>query len=98
VSLELIIRPVAEVEIAQAGDWYDRERPGLGTEFVLAVSDTLAAIQQNPLQYQIVWKQFRRAGVAGFPYGLIYRASDLEITVVSCFHSRRNPRVWKSRT
>ena len=86
-SLELIIRPVAEVEIAEAGDWYNRRRPGLGTEFVLAVNNTLAAVQQNPLQYQIVWRQFRRAGVGRFPYGLIYGASDTEIIVVSCFHS-----------
>ena len=95
---ELIIRPQAEAEMAEAGDWYNRERSGLGTEFVFAVSSALTAIQQNPLQYQIVWRDFRRAGVARFPYGLIYRVSDRDITVVSCFHGRRNPSTWKKRS
>jgi plasmid stabilization system protein ParE len=98
VSRDLVIRPQAEAELAEAGDWYDRERPGLGPVFVLAVSRTLAAVQQNPLQYQIVWRQYRRARVAKFPYSLIYRVSDRDITVVSCFHGRRNPTVWQRRS
>ena len=96
-SRELIIRPEAEAEIAEAGDWYDREKPGLGAEFVLAVSNTIAAIAQNPFHYQIVWRQFRRAGVARFPYGVIYRVSDEAITIVSRFHGSRNPAAWKRR-
>lgn len=95
---ELIIRPEAEAEIAEAGDWYNRENPRLRADFIRAVDRTLAAIQRNPFQYQTVWKEYRRAGIARFPYGLIYRVSDRDITVVSCFHARRNPRVWKNRT
>lgn len=70
-SRELIIRREAEAEIAEAADWYNRERPGLGIDFVLAVNAALEAVQRNPFQYQIVWRQFRRAGVTRFPYGLI---------------------------
>jgi hypothetical protein len=58
VSRELIIRPEAEAEIAEAADWYDRERLGQGGEFVRAVTNTIAVIAQNPLQYQIVWESF----------------------------------------
>ena len=95
---ELIFEPEAEAEIAEAGDWYDQQNPGLGTDFVRAVDRTLAAIQQNPFQYQTVWRHFRRAGITRFPYGLTYSVSDRDITVVSCFHDRRNPKVWKKRT
>jgi len=97
VSRELIIRPEAEAEMVAAGDWYDRERPGLGIEFALAVSNTITAIERNPLQYQVVWGQFRRAGVTRFPYSLIYRVSEQSVTVISCFHGRRSPAVWKKR-
>ena len=96
-SRELVIRPEAEAEMVEAGDWYDREKPGLGIRFALAVSNTITAIERNPLQYQAVWAQFRRAGIARFPYSLIYRVSDQAIIVVSCFHGRRNPAVWKKR-
>jgi toxin ParE1/3/4 len=98
VSRALFVRPEAEAEIAEASDWYDRASSGLGAEFIRAVDNALTAIQQNPFQYQIVWRQFRRAGMARFPYGLIYRASDRDIIVVACFHGRRNPRVWRRRT
>jgi len=95
---ELIIEFEAEAEIAEAGDWYNERKPGLGTDFTHAVNHTLATIQQNPFQYQVVWRQFRRAGIARFPYGLIYVPSATDITVLSCFHDRRNPRAWKRRT
>ncbi len=97
-SRELFLRAEAEAEIAEAADWYNREKPGLGVAFVLAVNATIEAIQRNPFQYQIIWRQFRRAGVPRFPYGLIYHASERDITVVACFHGRRNPSVWKKRT
>jgi plasmid stabilization system protein ParE len=98
VNRELILGPEAEAEIAEAGDWYDQRSPGLGADFVRAVDATLVAIQQNPFQYQTIWGQFRRAGLRRFPYSLIYMASDRQITVVSCFHGRRNPKVWQERT
>jgi plasmid stabilization system protein ParE len=98
VNRELILGPEAEAEIAEAGDWYDQRSPGLGAGFVRAVDATLEAIQQNPFQYQTIWGQFRRAGLRRFPYSLIYMASDRQITVVSCFHGRRNPKVWQERT
>ena len=94
---QLVIVPLAATEIAEAGDWYNERSPGLGTGFVHAVDMALAKIQQDPFQYQIVWRQFRRAGIARFPYGLIYSVSDADITVLSCFHGKRNPNAWKGR-
>ena len=95
---ELILGPEAEAEIAEARDWYDQRRPGLGADFVHAVDAMLVTIQHSPFQYQTVWGQFRRAGLRRFPYGLIYIASDREINVVACFHGRRNPRTWQERS
>jgi toxin ParE1/3/4 len=97
VNRELFLEPEAEAEIAEASDWYNQQKLGLGTDFVLAVSSTLTAIQQNPLQYQKVWREYRRAGLGRFPYGLIYRVTERDIVVLSCFHGRRNPRVWRNR-
>jgi toxin ParE1/3/4 len=93
VNRELILGPEAEAEVAEARDWYDQRRAGLGAEFVHAVDATAAAIRQNPFQYQPIWGHFRRAGLRRFPYSLIDIASDREIAVVSCFHGRRNPKV-----
>lgn len=36
-NLELILGPEAEAEIAEGGDWYDRQNPGLRVDFIRAV-------------------------------------------------------------
>lgn len=96
-SRKLIIEPEAEAEIGEARDWYEERAFGLGMDFVRAVDLSILSIQDNPFQYQIVWRRFRRAGIARFPYGLIYNVSEDAIVVLSCFHDRRNPKIWKNR-
>ena len=39
VSHPLVIRPEAEDDLADARDWYDAQRDGLGLEFLAAVED-----------------------------------------------------------
>ena len=94
---ELIIEPEAEAEIEEASRWYDLQNPGLGADFLQAVAAALTVIQGNPFQYQIVYKQVRRAGLGRFPHGLMYVASDREVIVLACIHGRRNPRRWQNR-
>jgi plasmid stabilization system protein ParE len=93
-KFELIVEPGAEAEIAEARNWYDERSWGLGVEFVHAVDAMLVSIQQNPLKYQATFGRFRRAGLRRFPYGLIYTISENEITLVACFHGRRDPSRW----
>ena len=98
---ELILAPEAEAEIAEARDWsidwYDERGSSLGADFLVAVQAALAAITENPFQYQIVWKHYRRAGLQRFPYNVIYSASDQVIRVVACIHGRREPEIWQER-
>jgi plasmid stabilization system protein ParE len=94
----VILRPEAEAELAEAVDWYESRGKGLGADFMRAVEAALASIERNPEQHQIVKGKVRRAVLRRFPYGLIYLASQYEITVVACFHGRRDPRRWIERT
>jgi plasmid stabilization system protein ParE len=95
---KVILRPEAEAELAEAIDWYESRGKGLGADFMRAVDAAMAAIERNPEQYQIVNGQVRRAVLRRFPYGLIYVASQHEITVLACFHGRRDRRRWIERT
>jgi len=97
VTWELIIGPEAEAEIAAAQDWYDERIPGLGAEFIAAVRRIIAAIAENPFQYQIVWKNYRRAVLRRFPYLVIYAVSGDIVRVVACFHGQRDPAAWQER-
>ena len=94
----LFVEPEAEGEIDEASRWYDSHSPGLGADFLRAVDAVLAAIQDNPHQFQTIYGEVRRAGLRRYPYGLMYVVSDQDIVVVACIHGRRHPKVWQERT
>lgn len=69
----------------------------LGSGFALAVEATVEAIAERPLQFAVVYRNRRRAGVRRFPYGVFFELQEDRILVIACFHGRRNPRRWQSR-
>lgn len=44
----MIIRPEAEADLADAQDWYEQQRQGLGAEFLLCVEEVFARIDRTP--------------------------------------------------
>jgi plasmid stabilization system protein ParE len=96
-NYELIIRSEAEWDIQDAFEWYEAQTPGLGSEFVRAVDACLSGIGRNPFAYPIVYQQARRSLIRRFPYGILYVFEGETISVVACFHSKRNPKFWQDR-
>jgi plasmid stabilization system protein ParE len=96
-SRTLLFRREVAGDLAAAIVWYRNNRPGLDEDFQREFDATLAAIEQNPLQYQIVEHGMRRAMLHGFPYAVMYSVSEEQILIVGCRHSRRNPAEWKKR-
>lgn len=96
-TYRLIIRPQAELDIQDAFEWYEAKALGLSSEFIRAVDACLSAIGRNPLAYQIIYKQARQALIRRFPYRILYVFDQEIITVVACFHSKRNPKSWQAR-
>lgn len=95
--LPLILKPEAEADLADARAWYDAQRPGLGDEFLDHVGEALARIRQSPLMHARVFEDLRLTLVVRFPYAVIYRVDDDQITVVAVYHTRRDPRGWQGR-
>lgn len=93
----LLLRPEATVEIQEAREWYEQRRPGLGGEFMAAVREVLAAIEEAPQRYPVVRRDIRRAVLRRFPYSLLYTMESERTVVIACFHGKRNPRNWYSR-
>ncbi|PHJ61997.1 toxin, RelE family protein [Nostoc linckia z18] len=96
-SYQLIISPEAELDIQDAFEWYEQRDSGLGSEFVRAIDSCLALIGRNPLAYPVVYRQARRALIRRFPYGVIYVVEENVITVIACYHVKRNPKQWQNR-
>ena len=67
---------------------------GLGFEFARAIDVVIERIRRTPLTFPAFDGGFRHLMARKFPYSVIYRVTESEIVVVSCFHHRRKPGSW----
>jgi plasmid stabilization system protein ParE len=97
VTHPVVWTPEANEDLLDARAWYDNIGPDLGERFALAVETTVEAIAEHPLQFPVVYRNRRRAGVRRFPYSVFFELQENRIVVIACLHGRRNPRRWQSR-
>ena len=96
-SNRIRFRPEAEAEMIDALSWYRERGLDLARGFRQSLDSCLASIQSLPESHPVVHRDIRRALMNRFPYGLFYiREGDL-ITVLACFHAKRDPTIWKER-
>jgi plasmid stabilization system protein ParE len=97
VSHPLIIRPEAEDDLAEARDWYDAQRDGLGLEFLAAVEDVFDRVRATPELYAGEYKGIRRTVTNRFPYVVYYRLLVESVEVIAVLHGSRSSRLWRGR-
>jgi plasmid stabilization system protein ParE len=78
-------------------DWYEQQRPGLGSAFLDRVRDVFGRIAENPQRHGIVYHDVRKAVVRKFPYVVLYKEGAGEVVVIAVFHSKRDPAIWQGR-
>ncbi|MGD9921483.1 MAG: type II toxin-antitoxin system RelE/ParE family toxin [Pseudorhodoplanes sp.] len=96
-SRTVVLLPDAEVELSEAAAWYAKENPQVAKRFNDANEAAIVKLGNNPLQYQVVDGDLRRAPLTRFPHGLLYWAAPGTVVIASCFHGRRNPSEWRNR-
>ncbi len=95
------VRPTsaAHADLIQAYDWYERQSPGLGKEFVRAVDAAMAVIERNPDLLAPVYQDLRRVLTKRFPYAVYYHCPEPGVArVIGVLHTgmdraRLNPRL-----
>ncbi|MFA6062965.1 MAG: type II toxin-antitoxin system RelE/ParE family toxin [Gallionella sp.] len=93
----IVFRRQARREFDDAGDWYEKERTGLGLEFFAAIEHLLKLIADKPEQFPVLFRDTRKAVVKRFPYCIYFRLKHQHVVVLAVFHSSRNPSIWQSR-
>lgn len=68
----MIIRPSAEADLVNARDWYERQRDGLGSPFLLSIVEAFERINRAPEISPVVHRDLRRALIQRFPYASIF--------------------------
>ena len=79
-----------DLEIAFA--WYEKQRRGLGFEFLDCVESSLKSIIENPEMYQKRYSCFRGCVTRRFPFSLFYTIEIDEIIIHSVFDNRQDPK------
>ena len=95
--LPVLVRDAATADLAEAAEWYEQRRGGLGVEFLRAARALLAGIGRTPLQFPIARGELRRARVRRFPYIVYFFPGPTQVVVVAVLHGRRDPRAWQER-
>ena len=97
-SYPIGVRGLAERDLEEAEDWYNRQRPGLGAEFREFVSDLFERLSETPKLYPRVNGEVRRAVLRRFPYLVYFVIDDSKVVVLACLDSRRDPRIHRERS
>ncbi len=95
----LRVLPEAEEELAEAPEWYESKRLGLGVELVAIVDRTFDEILDVPLASPL-WRDdrpYRRKALTRFPYVVFFRIADDLIEIVAVAHAKRRPGFWLER-
>ena len=93
----LRVRKVARAEVDAAFDWYLLRSPAAAQQFLNAVDDALALIDEAPERHPIIRGHLRRVLLRRFPYGVYYKVFPSTISVVGVIHGHRHPDTWLRR-
>jgi plasmid stabilization system protein ParE len=97
VAQPVIFTQAARLEVIDAQDWYEAQASGLGVRFRAELDLAVQRISDNALQFPIVLRDVRRARLHRFPHYLLFRVDLDAVTVIACFHPRRDPQQWQRR-
>ena len=97
-AFQLVVEPEAEDDLANAYDWYEEQRAGLGIDFLNCINDVFRCIRDTPEMHAVAHNNVRQTLVKRFPYVVCYTVDEDPVYVVAVFHGHRDPNAWKSRT
>lgn len=78
-------------DLELAFKWYEKQRKGLGFEFLDCVEMSIKSIFRFPEMYQMSYSNFRGCVIRRFPFSIFYTIEGEEIVIHSVFHNRQDP-------
>lgn len=87
----------AREELDEIFAYLEEQQPGLGYRFTADVDEVLSRIQNHPLAWHALNRNYRRCHLRHFRYGVIYRIQGAQVVVYAIAHDRRRPGYWRNR-
>ena len=98
-SFRLVVRPEVDSDLREAEMWYERQRPGLGADFLRTVRKAMSRLPDNPFRHSVRDTRFqvRWSYAKPFPYRIVYRVIQNTVVVYTVLHSARHEGHWQKR-
>ena len=96
-TLHVNVRTEAEADLAQAFEWYERQRAGLGHDFIAQARLAFRHIAESPTHHPIAHRHVRRVLLRRFPYKVFYFVESESVTIIGVVHTKRDPAFWQTR-
>ena len=84
---------LADRELNEAAQYYELEKPGLGSSFLREVDRCLRAIEKHPEAGLILLGSVRRRLLRRFPYALLYTVKPDSIRILAVMNLNTAPDV-----
>ena len=95
--MKVEFHPLAERELIEAAQFYERAAPGLGGEFLGELERLTVLVGAYPDAGLGDTQELRVLHARRFPYSLIYQVGTESVLVLAVAHQRRRPKYWVDR-
>ncbi len=86
---EIVISDEAKSDIKEAVDYYSQIDNKLPKRCIADIVAAIDKLKQNPLHYQVRYKNIRIIFTTTFPYGIHYILDENIIFILRVFHTKR---------
>jgi plasmid stabilization system protein ParE len=87
-----------EEDQLDAADWYDRQQPGLGDDFLDECEAVIASLSSNALLYSVRFEDVRCVRLKRFHrYGVFYVIRNDEVRLLAIHHGARDSQWLRER-
>ncbi len=89
-AFKVITLESAYIELFDAIDWFENEKPFLGFKFYNEFLDCIQNLSKSPQHYGFVFKDYRQVLLKKFPYKLIFKVLGTDVVIQAIFYTSRN--------
>jgi len=89
---EIVLQSEAIEDIQIVFDWYERQRSGLGYEFISEIEEGLERLSRHPQHYSATTQKYRKLRIKRFPYLIIFEIEDLKVIINSVKRISQEPK------
>jgi plasmid stabilization system protein ParE len=94
-SREIAYLPEVSQDFVDASNYYEALAEGLGQKFEAAYFQAENSVEAGIPTHRVVFENYRRVVIQGFPYLLYYRLDGSRAVIVGVFFAKRDPESTK---